>query len=765
MIERVLHGCRVRGLAACLACALLVACQGGQEPPEPPAAAPAAPAAAFGPLDRAEAFLDWAEASTFGPLYFWTHARSATHGPFQYRYYERTGVYLGLVVRDDPAYRTDGVYVMGGPFGDQPLYVGASGDFMAPLPDPATEGALAFTPARLTATYNEGDSPSVPLVAVPRVALSGVVYVVVEDPGQVLARVNPVVIDQNGHGVTQIQPRSDLPPGLHEGTLRVHLCRSADCSSSFAGSPVSLPYRWGVVRRDPSLGFFAPGGGPLSATLAPGASARLQLNAQSDRWPVPPLHYRVLDASGRVGGSGALPAAPNGSIQPLELTLTLPDEPGRYDGGFQLQGCRDADCRLPVMTATFGYIGFREVAGLTDASVGARPELRPLRALPGAVAWSGAQGNAAHTGYVPGTLDPQRFALRWTWALPEGRSYTLGRPSAGHGRVALAAQGLGGNADTELFVLSESDGTLQWRRSGDFGAQSYFSPPALSATRLYSSSVGLDDKVGTAVMLRAFDLASGQALFSSAVPTQWHGVLPPVLAGSQVLVDGGQGNGVASLDASSGRLLWQALASGYSWWTPAFDGQAVYSYGSGTFAAFDASSGERRLAAVDAELAAGFAAGPRQPQFAVADGRAFVVDSGHLVVFDTRNGAVLWRQSSGAYVGGTAVQGGVVIALQQGPLRVEARQVADGRLLWSRTPLFAVTQGPDLAFVSEPLLTDNLVFVSTERGVYAFARDDGRPRWYWGRPATLALSPQGVLVLAHPGLPGQGGGVTAIQLQ
>jgi outer membrane protein assembly factor BamB len=766
---------RARWFGPLATLALLAACNGQEGvtvAPAHPLATPSAQAAAppsSAPAPEptaatAEALLDWAESSRYGPSWFWPHAATGTAGPFRYRHYPRTGVYLGLVVSPDPVYRLGGVYVMGGAFGDTPRYVGQQADFMTLPADPPDTGALAFTPGRLSANFNEGDSPSLNLVATPRTPLSGTVYVVVEDLGRVLARVNPVVIDQLGRAVTNISPREDLPLGLHEGTLNVHLCRTANCSSTWPGSPVPLPYRFGVVRQDPSLGFFASDS-VLTATLPPGATGTLSVNALSNRWPTPPLHFRVLDASGRVSGGGALPAAPGGVAQPVTLTLTLPEAAGRYDGSFAVQGCRDAACTLPMQTSRFDYITFRAVAGLVDAAVGATPNLRTLNALPGAGDWAGAQGSSAHSGYVPGTLDVARFGLRWHWALPEGKAYTLGPPATGGGRVALAAQGFAGSSDTELFVLDELTGALQWRHGQGGTAHGVFSPPVVADGRVFSSTVNLDDRVGVATTLRAFDLASGRALYSTAVPTQWHASLPPVLAGQRVLVDGGYGNGVASLDAATGALQWQVGARGYTWWSAAWDGSSLYTYGSGAFAAHRPDTGEASFRVEDSALANGFGAGPRRPLFAVADGRAFVVDNGNLVVFSTRDGAVQWRQDTRNFVGGTAVQGSTVIALQQAPLRVEARHVADGRLLWSTQPLFDVTQGYDQAFVSEPLLTDNLVFISTERGVYALSREDGRARWYYGKPGTLALSARGVLLIANPGLPGLGHGVTAINLQ
>ena len=38
--------------------------------------------------------------------------------------------------------------------------------------------------------------------------------------------------------------------------------------------------------------------------------------------------------------------------------------------------------------------------------------------MQGAPEWATFQGNAAHTGYVPVTIDPNQFATRWQLAVP-----------------------------------------------------------------------------------------------------------------------------------------------------------------------------------------------------------------------------------------------------------------------------------------------------------------------------------------------------------
>lgn len=86
---------------------------------------------------------DWAEQlMNFGearfPEYFPVHARTLTAAPFRYRYYPTTQAYLGVVVSPDSTYRLDGVYVMGGPFGTSPVYVGQVEQFL-----PAAKAAAA----------------------------------------------------------------------------------------------------------------------------------------------------------------------------------------------------------------------------------------------------------------------------------------------------------------------------------------------------------------------------------------------------------------------------------------------------------------------------------------------------------------------------------------------------------------------------------------------------------------------------------------------
>jgi hypothetical protein len=96
----------------------------------------AAPSVAVSPESAAERLLDLGE--SFYSKYFPGRKVTALAEPFRFRYYSETGVYLGVVVKGGMGYTMDGVYVMGGPFGPNPVYVGLVADFIAPC----TEGEV-----------------------------------------------------------------------------------------------------------------------------------------------------------------------------------------------------------------------------------------------------------------------------------------------------------------------------------------------------------------------------------------------------------------------------------------------------------------------------------------------------------------------------------------------------------------------------------------------------------------------------------------------
>lgn len=99
--------------------------------------------AAVAPEEAARQLMDHAE-SVFA-VYFPGHPPTGVLPPFHYRYYPATGVYLGVVVSPSAAYEVLGVYVMGGPFGSEPAYVGPLTSFITPVPPATGPGPTGFS--------------------------------------------------------------------------------------------------------------------------------------------------------------------------------------------------------------------------------------------------------------------------------------------------------------------------------------------------------------------------------------------------------------------------------------------------------------------------------------------------------------------------------------------------------------------------------------------------------------------------------------------
>lgn len=145
---------------ACIVAAswVLAGCGAGGDDPGRPAATPggvvtelraralavsATAAASVTPEEAARQLMDYAE-SVFA-AYFPGHPPTQVLEPFRYRHYPETGVYLGVVVSASAGYETLGVYVMGGPFGSAPAYVGPLASYITPAPPATGPGPTGFS--------------------------------------------------------------------------------------------------------------------------------------------------------------------------------------------------------------------------------------------------------------------------------------------------------------------------------------------------------------------------------------------------------------------------------------------------------------------------------------------------------------------------------------------------------------------------------------------------------------------------------------------
>jgi Putative Ig domain len=126
-----------------------------------------------------------------------------------------------------------------------------------------------------------------------------------------------------------------------------------------------------------------------------------------------------------------------------------------------------------------------------------------------------------------------------------------------------------------------------------------------------------------------------------------------------------------------------------------------------------------------------------------------------LTDFNTTLKSVSWMVN-GDYANTPAYNAGVVYAANNNPVRLEARAEVDGSLLWSWVP----PQAGDTSFVSETLLTNTMIFVSTNLATYGIDTATHQTVWSYPLVGKLALSRSKILYIegqqsqTSPSVPG-----------
>lgn len=467
----------------------------------------------------------------------------------------------------------------------------------------------------------------------------------------------------------------------------------------------------------------------LNTAAGDETSVMLQGTLSRDK-PDLPVYLSVRE----IGGSFILPttvAAPGTGFS-LKLSALPTLAAGTYRGTIGLYACKDATC-------TDAYPGTVNLPyTLNVAAVGD---------------WEMYQRDAAHTGYVPITLNPASFAKAWEWQRPgDGALDAAINPVVtGGGKVFVTGDVYFGQGI--LYALSEKDGSETWRRA--LGQVPAFSPPSVSKGRVYAAVTGQDDTA-----LWALDATNGDVLSKSAFSGQWPHVMAPTVIGDQVLTGAGYyGGQTYAFSASTGASNWVHDAGGvWDMWAPAADDTYVYHHNGSALFIIDRATGAT-VAKIDDPLGSGstgyaYFGGPvlgsKHDAISFAGG-AF---SGHasssteqydqrvLSSFDLAQRRYNWSTAD-AYLTAPALAEGVLYAGRNTPSVLDAMDEATGKVLWSWFP-------PESAETIHRniIVTRNLLFVSTDRAVYAIDLATRKSVWRYAEPGALALSADRTLYIS-----------------
>lgn len=411
--------------------------------------------------------------------------------------------------------------------------------------------------------------------------------------------------------------------------------------------------------------------------------------------------------------------------------------------------------------------------------------LEPLMTFSGVSDWTAAGGGPGHTGYVPVTLDPARFSLRWRVTLPLGDSGTgpcTGGPcdfilpstaltDSAHRRVFLTTEAEHRTATdfsvaVELLSLDEDDGKRLWdvghfpSTSGNDGREGdEYAEPAFFDGRVYLSYY-VKDLLKPPLLppfIDAYDALTGGVAYKQAAPCTSICYPTQPVASSTTLYAGAP---LSAYDAHTGSVLWTDTTgdSEIDFAAPALDAGGVYVSSQipfsqdPLFVAYDPGNG--------AEL---FKLGPSAKELALeksenrtlsamapfADGVGGVLavhqglTSAYLNHYSESGQALDWQVSGHFGFSPGVVAHGIVYICDGNA--VDALDDATGSLLWQWTP------PTDVEFGCYLIATDNLLFVSNLEATYALDLASRLQVWSYPVGGRLSVSPSGILYISAVG--------------
>lgn len=476
----------------------------------------------------------------------------------------------------------------------------------------------------------------------------------------------------------------------------------------------------------------------ITETYFEGDSIAISIMATVNIAPSGNVYAYIIDNTGIVSTNATVAMGPGGGyIATINTSPILPV--GHYQGVFQVKLCPDAACKSQ-------YQGSPSLLPF-DITVAASSNLTTLSQWPGVNNWETFQGNAAHTGYVPVTLDEKKFSSRWHINEPNDATITPVVVANGLVYMAIAI-----SPSKTIIAFREADGSIAWQRWIGNGGMT--SPPAVSNGKVFLSSIDWQSN------LISYDAVSGDQIFKTSLPYQVF-EFPPTVTADAVYDNPGMFGRIYNVDSVTGLENWLSdlsPSSNYDTWAPAIDDNYVYACITNIgLDVLDKSTGlvsynippqsVSQQSTVSQHNSLAPVIGENKSVYCIDDDvQASSGAPAHntLTRYDTTAREVSWSLQ-GSYQINPVVANGVVYVANVSPYQLEARSATNGALLWKWTPPRADETD---YFGNNLIVTDNMIFVSTNKQLYAISLTSHAPVWTYWKPGRIAISQNGVLYIS-----------------
>ncbi len=484
--------------------------------------------------------------------------------------------------------------------------------------------------------------------------------------------------------------------------------------------------------------------GNINRVQAVNTSLHIEVSAQTANFtPAGTLYASASDSDGLMQSAVAVTAGSNGNYT-FALDTQATKASGHYTGKLTIKLCSDATCATALAVPSISVPYDVTVHGMDNAWPG--DKLTALVPWEGVADWSTFQGNNAHTGYVPVEIKVDQMQLRWKRGAINNSNSGY---NAGISPLVTSNGRYYASGDKKLTAYQESDGKALW--SYDTSGLRYpnANPPAIDKGVVYFAA-GQQDST----YLIGLDALDGSVRMKSAMSSQWSNYLPPIVQDGAIYANSGTYGGIYGFASSGDRLFFQSLSQ-TSTWSPSSDGRSIFAYTGDALTIFEPKTGAVQATIRDSnftnyvyEVGGAAVVGANGGVYAAAYANGYLNGGGignALMRFDTAKGFLDWRVP-GVYRVTPAYADGVLYAPNFNPYRLEARAEADGKLLWSWVPPL----GGEVSFHASPVVTKNLLFVSTNLNTYALDLKTRKVVWSYPAVGYLAISASGLLYIQSP---------------
>lgn len=513
---------------------------------------------------------------------------------------------------------------------------------------------------------------------------------------------------------------NELAPGSYANRLEVRLCEDdpAVCAKPLPGSPWYVPLTVEVASAAQAQERLTMSPAAVAMVAYENEAAAMQLGIKVNTEFDVPVSVAVFDNAG-VLAPDILVSKDSRSEYRARLISAASLARGEHTTTLEVRLCYDdaRTCKSPVVGSPWRV----------PVKVTVKPgtNLTALTAIPGLAPWSNEDGNAARTAYAAASFDPAHFTRRWS--KPAASLILTSAPVIVNGKLFMVR----GNrfSSSELVAIDEASGEILWTKL--IGSGVNVSTPAAVNGKLF---VHLD---GDLIATFVYDQETGERFPLKMMSSYSNCRVGPTAAGAMVYSGV---NRISKFDPAANALVWNSALVDSDLCAPSVDGSLAYAYSRNRLHALATADGSLAYTITDPVATSGNSVGV---PVVLGDGMGFVIDGKRLSGFNLGARSRAWV-AEGAPVGQPVFANGIVYALAENGIEVEARAAATGVVQWKSAGLNKWSLYTPYEHMA---VTSNLLFVSGPTATVAIDLATRQVAWSYPLGGELAISDRGVLYI------------------